>query len=310
MKNVVYVLLGFLIISGCVSQKKYDQLKYEELLCKDQNEKGAIERGELMEKINNLDSANNLLKSEISDLKNKIKALQDKEKNLQKQNQDLTLSRELLQKGSKDEIDKLMKMLSDKERRLEELENELNQRKAELERKNRDLIALQQAMARKDSITQALRKKVQDALLPFEGQGLKIHMKEGKVYVSLDEQLLFASGSAEIGKRGQDAITNLGNVLAQNPDINILIEGHTDDIPYRGTGQLLDNWDLSVKRATSVVRILTKNPSIATNRIVAAGRADSSPLETAKTAEARKINRRIEVILTPKLEELLQLLDQ
>ena len=155
----------------------------------------------------------------------------------------------------------------------------------------------------------ALKDKISKALLGFENNGLTVTRKEGKIYVSMEEKLLFASGSAEIGAEGTKAIKNLGVVLAENPDINIMIEGHTDDLDYIPDAAIKDNWDLSVKRANTVVRILLQNKKIDPKRLTSAGRSEYDPLDPAKTSEARRKNRRTEIILTPNLDELFKLVD-
>jgi chemotaxis protein MotB len=134
-------------------------------------------------------------------------------------------------------------------------------------------------------------------------------MKNGKVYVSMDEKLLFRSGSYEVDARGRQALKELAGVLVANKDVNIMIEGHTDDVPYRSGPVIKDNWDLSVLRATSVLKILLEGGNIAPDRLTAAGRGEFQPVDRAKTAEARSRNRRTEIILTPNLDELLKILE-
>ena len=143
----------------------------------------------------------------------------------------------------------------------------------------------------------------------FENNGLTIEQKNGKVYVSLDESLLFASGKYDIEKKGKEALNSLGAVLEKNSDVNVLVEGHTDNVPYSGSGILKDNWDLSVKRATSVVKIILETNDINAQRLTAAGRADYIPIASNDTKEGRAANRRTEIILTPKLDELMKLLE-
>jgi len=168
---------------------------------------------------------------------------------------------------------------------------------------------LESLISRQDSMVNALKNKVKEALLGFENNGLTIEQKNGKVYVSLDESLLFASGSYSVGERGIDALKKLAKVLEQNQEINVLVEGHTDNVPLKGSGDIKDNWDLSVKRATSVVKIITENSKTNPKRLTAAGRGEYFPLDLTNTPEGRKKNRRIEVILTPKLDELFELLE-
>ena len=156
---------------------------------------------------------------------------------------------------------------------------------------------------------QNLKDKVTNALKGFIDNGLNIHEKNGKVYVSMDEKLLFASGSWVVGEQGLVAIKELAKILESDTTINILIEGHTDNVPYKGNSQVKDNWDLSVMRATSVVKALLKDSSIAPERISAAGRGEFVPVEENLTPEARAKNRRTEIILTPKLDELFKIIE-
>ena len=153
----------------------------------------------------------------------------------------------------------------------------------------------------------ALKSKVSEALSGFEGKGLTVTQKEGKVYVSLDEKLLFKSGKWDVDPKGQDALKKLAAVLENNQDVNITIEGHTDDLAYSGNGNIQDNWDLSTKRATSIVKIILSNSKIDPVRLIASGRSCYLPVDDAKTAEARAKNRRTEIILTPKLDVLYEL---
>ena len=147
-----------------------------------------------------------------------------------------------------------------------------------------------------------------EGMLRSREEAIDAIRRNGNVYVSMDDKLLFRSGSFEIDPNGARAVRDLSEVLAQNPDINVMVEGHTDDVPYRSNGQLKDNLDLSAKRATTVVRLLLENKQIAPSRIIAAGRGESLPVDPAKTSEARAKNRRTEIILTPKLDELMQLM--
>ncbi len=203
-----------------------------------------------------------------------------------------------------------------KEDELKQLESALNKEKTNLDaltlelKKREDRVAeLEGILKNKDASVNALKKKLSDALFGFEGKGLTITQKNGKVYVSMEENLLFASGSTTVETKGIEALKKVAKVLEQNPDINILIEGHTDDVPMMGKGEIKDNWDLSVMRATSIVKIITKNSTIDSRRLTAAGRGEYSPIDAAKTVEARKKNRRTEIILTPKLDELFKVLE-
>jgi len=208
-----------------------------------------------------------------------------------------------------DELRRATALMEEKEKRLSEMNERLQRFSQELNVKEQRVNELERIISRQDSTVKALRTKVSSALLGFEGQGLTIEVKNGKVYVSMEESLLFASGSTSVDPRGVNAIRELAKVLAANPEINVLIEGHTDDVPLRQGSQFRDNWDLSVMRATAIVRIILQNTQIDPLRLTAAGRGEFMPLDPAKTAEARRKNRRTEIILTPRLDDLFQILD-
>lgn len=214
---------------------------------------------------------------------------------------ELQLTQEQLLK-KQDELKKLEADLNAKQKNLEDLTAELQKREARV-------AELEGILKKKDDASNELKKKLSDALFGFEGKGLTITQKNGKVYVSMDESLLFASGSTTVEAKGVEALKKVAKVLEQNSDINILIEGHTDDVPMVGKGDIKDNWDLSVMRATSIVKIITKNSSVDPKRLTAAGRGEYFPIDPAKTVEARKKNRRTEIILTPKLDELFKVLE-
>lgn len=194
------------------------------------------------------------------------------------------------------------------EMRLKKQQAELDALSAELKKREARVTELEDILKKKDQAAADLKKKLSDALLNFEGKGLTVTQKNGKVYVSLDESLLFASGKTAVEPKGVEALKNVAKVLEKEVDINVMVEGHTDDVPMKGAGEIKDNWDLSVMRATSVTKILLTGTTIDPKRITSAGRGEFFPLDPAKTPEARKKNRRTEIILTPKLDELLKVL--
>ncbi len=195
------------------------------------------------------------------------------------------------------------------EANLNEKQANLDQLKVELQSREQKIAEMQAILKKKDEAVLALKNKVTDALLGFENKGLTITQKNGKVYVSLDESLLFASGKTNVEAKGVEALKKLANVLEQNTDINVMVEGHTDNVPMKGAGEIKDNWDLSVMRATSIIKILTSNKNVDPKRLTAAGRGEYFPIDAANTTEARKKNRRTEIILTPKLDELFKILE-
>lgn len=222
---------------------------------------------------------------------------------------DLQATQEQLQ-TERDALKLLKSELDNKGKNLEVLQKELETSKEELKVREEKVKELQTILSQKDSVVNSIKKKVSEALLGYENNGLTIEKKNGKVYVSLEERLLFASGSTTVDQKGAEALKKLAKVLEQNADINVLIEGHTDNVPYNSSGGAIkDNWDLSVLRATSIVKIILKDSSIDPKRLTPAGHGEYYPLDAASNAEARKKNRRTEIILTPKLEEVLKILD-
>jgi chemotaxis protein MotB len=171
------------------------------------------------------------------------------------------------------------------------------------------LKSLQDMIQAQKNVMTNLKNSISEALLSFKADELSVYIKDGNVYVSLEEKLLFKSGSDVVNPQGKEALKSLARVLNSTKDITVLIEGHTDNVPIK-TSQFKDNWDLSTARATSIVRILTKDDGFDSNRITASGRGQFHPVKTNETAEGRAANRRTEVILSPDLKELYKLLDQ
>jgi chemotaxis protein MotB len=263
-----------------------------------------------------LESANRQLTERNKDLNSQLEealynlnAQKQKYAGLEIDMQNLNRQLDILKTGSNTEIEMLMEELQIARRDLNLREDRLREAEKELEDRNARLIELQDVLAQKDQAVKDLREKVMRALTGFTDNGLTVHEKNGKVYVSMDEKLLFKTGQWDVDPNGQRALRDLSKLLAENPDINIMVEGHTDDVPMRGSGEVKDNWDLSVMRATAVTKILTQNPQLDPERIIAAGRSEYVPLVPENTPEARQMNRRTEIILTPKLDELLEILE-
>lgn len=167
---------------------------------------------------------------------------------------------------------------------------------------------LEDRIAEKERATKALRDKVAQSLLGFNEKDLTVKVKNGKVYVSLSEQLLFESGRYNVDPKGASALKTLAEVLKKDTTVSVTIEGHTDDVPIRsGTAGMKDNWDLSVLRATSIARLLSEE-GVTGAKLIASGRSQYLPLNPARNTEARTQNRRTEIILTPKLDELFKIL--
>lgn len=190
--------------------------------------------------------------------------------------------------------------------RLQDASSRLNMSQEQIADQQRRLEQLQALIDQQRKNTEQLRSKINDALVGFNSNELTVSTKNGKVYVSLQENLLFPSGSAVVNPKGKQALGKLAEVLNTNTNINVNIEGHTDSIPIKGKYE--DNWALSVARSTAIVRILTDTYKVDPTRVTASGRSRYEPVESNSTAEGRAKNRRTEIILEPKLDELMQLI--
>ncbi len=316
MKKVfVFAIVAAMAVS-CVSSKKYKEAtgnlsncRQEVAQLKAQNRGLAVENTELKASVEKLNGSVADLNGRLGATSAKLDEAVSRNKILSGTNDDLEKQLTALKKGSSEEISRLLEKLQQTENDLQSRENKLKQAEGELAQRNVRLMELQEALKQKEDAVAALKQKVMAALTGFNNKGLTIYEKNGKVYVSLEEQLLFKTGQWEVDPKGQQALADLGTVLAQNPDINVLVEGHTDDVPMRGTGAVKDNWDLSVMRSTAVTKILLKNKAIDPKRITSAGRGEFFPIDEAKTPEARQKNRRTEIILTPRLDEIFKLLE-
>lgn len=188
--------------------------------------------------------------------------------------------------------------------------SEIKKLSADLLKREQRLREVEEILRKRDEATNLLKAKLQAALLGFEKSGLTVEVKNGKVYVSLTDKLLFPSGSIIIDEKGKQVLAQLAEVLAQQPEINIAVEGHTDSQRISNLGQIKDNWDLSVLRSTSVVRFLTEEQKVESVRMTATGKGQFQPLGENASAEGRSRNRRIEIVLSPKLDELYDLIKQ
>jgi chemotaxis protein MotB len=334
-KSFIYISVFLIIVLSlvsCVSGKKFGnmqdtskQFMNERDAFKSDNIGLEMQNRELEAKLTNLEKEMGVIKQEITAAQSsRDKALEDFNKVSSKYNE-LQNAQEDLIRGNVKETQKLLtelqaaqENLQNKENLLRQLEQNLDAKKSsldeltfELEKRNARLAELEKILDGQKKIVQDLKSKVSEALLGFENNGLTVTMKNGKVYVSLDEKLLFKSASWDIDANGRNALKKLAGVLEKNPDIQIMIEGHTDNVPYNpGSGQLKDNWDLSVKRATTVVRTLLEGTNIDAKRLTASGRSEYLPVDARSTTDARQKNRRTEIILTPDLTELYRLIDK
>ena len=248
--------------------------------------------------------------------KKEIAALQQQNADLSRSRDELTKSRDqlqaeksaLLQSSTRTQAS-LSADLMNKSNQVSQLNQALGTTEQDLAGKNARVAELQRVLDEKEAATKALRQKVADALLGFNSKDLQVNVKNGKVYVSLSEQLLFKSGATKVDPAGQDALVKLANALTGNKDVNILVEGHTDNVPIKGVvNGAKDNWDLSVLRATEITRLLTAS-GIDPTQITPSGRGQYLPVVANDTPQDKALNRRTDIILTPKLDELFSILN-
>ncbi len=322
-KTVGLLAMGSLALSSCVTSKVHKDLQAQYQACQDEvealrNKNREMEENntELKAKFDRSSQKVESLTADTTQLGNDLRMARRNYDELNKSYEFLLKNNNTLLANNARENKALLTQMEALQTKLQTKEDSLRIEQARLSEISTQLAAREQRVnelegiiQRKDSVVEYVRSKVSDALLGFQGNGLTVEMKNGQVYVSMDNSLLFASGSWNVAPQGKVALEKLAAVLADNPDIRILVEGHTDDDAYRGRGQVSDNWDLSVMRATSVVKIITENSGIDPKRITAAGRGEFLPLADNGTAEGKATNRRTEIILTPDLTELADLIE-
>ena len=310
-KHIPLYLLLLAAGTSCVSQKKYDTLVADKVRLEAQQaeceEKLAVANTglERLEKQRaELESERNSLKQNYTQTQQDLQARQKAYKELEDYYNNLVSTSGQLRGDLNEQQKRLMTAREELEatrKRNEELAINLQERE-------RRVVELEKVLAEQEKAVAQLKKKVSDALLNFKENDLTVEVRNGKVYVSLAEQLLFKSGSTQVDPKGQNALQQLAGALKDSKDINILVEGHTDNVPMsKGSAGIDDNWDLSVLRATSIVNILQKH-GVPPERVTAAGRGEHSPITSNTTSEGKAKNRRTEIILTPKLDELFQIL--
>ena len=316
MKKIILVILTITLATSCVTKRVYTELEEKYNALRDSNSSLFNENQDLIDKKKELEaSALNLqnevdkLASEKVKLGNSIDQLDEKKRKLEQEYNELsTLSAEQLSEKEKQNRELLMQ-LQEKEAKLAEESTRLEKLQGDLDSRSKRVNELEGLIAAKEAKMQQLKDAVSAALSGFEGKGLTVVRKNGKVYVSMENKLLFGSGSWAVGDQGRSAVVNLANVLRQNNDIDVLIEGHTDNVPYGGKGAVTDNWDLSTKRATAIVRILVNN-NVDPKQITAAGRGEFLPIAGNSSVSGKAKNRRIEIILAPNLDAINELLNE
>lgn len=316
-KQISLALVGAALVTSCVSKKvftdlesDYAKLKKENRALEDKNKDCDELTAKLQDELATAESAIEQLKADKAKLANEIAETQSKVDGLGQSYKELekNSSSELAKNAAKNR--ELLQQLEDKEKALATENARLIALQKELDARSKRVDELESALAAKDANMKALKNSISKALTNFEGKGLTVEQRDGKVYVSMENKLLFKSGSWNVGSEGKQAVKQLGEVLAVNPEINVLIEGHTDNDAFNSKGDISGNWDLSTKRATAIVNILQENTAINAESLTAAGRSEFAPIASNDTPEGKGKNRRIEVILTPKLDEVSKLLNE
>jgi chemotaxis protein MotB len=316
-KKIALGIVVLTLATSCVSKKVFNELETKFADLKKENRKTADLNDSITKAKSKLDLDYASLKADYD----KTKAERDKlaidfaaaDKNLKT----LQASYNALEKNSDDSLKEnmaknreLLAQLEAKEKALAAEKERLNKLSADLKKGTDRVNELESIMAAKEAAMKKLKDALSKSLKAFEGKGLTVNQRDGKVYVSMENKLLFESGSWAVGSEGKKAVVAVGTVLAQNPDIAVLIEGHTDNDKFAGAvGQIENNWDLSTKRATAIVNILSENKAVKKENLTAAGRGEFAPLMSNDTPEGKAKNRRIEIVLTPKLDEISKMLN-
>lgn len=300
-KGIVLGLIGMLTFS-CVSKKKYAEM---ETLKNNVQQMLEDKNRELAEMEAQKNKAEELLKDcndRVERLRQDSTVLRDQKSNLGSELDDLKATCAQLN-------DNYQQLKSQSSRKMQDLVDQLERLQQDLAQRERRLNEVEASLHKRDSTINAIEKRLAAALLGFKDKGLTVEVRDGKVYVSLSNKLLFASGSTKIDKEGQRALRDLANVLKEHDDITIMVEGHTDDVPVSNLGDIKDNWDLSVMRSTEVVRIIV-DEGVDPKRIIPAGRGEYIPKVEGDSKEARASNRRTEIVISPKLDELFNLINE
>ena len=317
-KKISLGLLVLALLTSCVSKKIYNDLENKFADLKKENRKIADDNEALTKAKNQLELDGAKLKADYDKLKADHDKLQADYAAKDKSFKTLQASYNALEKDSNAALSsninknrELLAQLESKEKTLATEQDRLNKLKSDLDASSKRLSDLEAYIAAKDANMKKLKETLLKSLKAFDGKGLTVHEKDGKVYVSMENKLLFQTGSWSVNAEGKIAVVEVGKVLAENPDLSILIEGHTDDDKIIGKlgGGIENNWDLSTKRATAIVNILSENKGVNKQNLTAAGRGEFAPIMSNDTPEGKAKNRRIEIILTPKLDEISKMLN-
>ena len=291
MRKIIAAAGIMTLLSSCVTRKLYNELDASYKQCMEERDRLLQESDGLRSKTSDLENASGSLQSQLDQALANRDSLQIAYNQLQKNYEALEKNSDAAIKAEIERLNKIKGSLDKSTSRVSELEGKLAAQDANLKR---------------------LKEALSKALYAFEGKGLTVEQKNGKVYVSMENKLLFPSGSWTVSSEGKQAVQQLADVLAKNPDIAILIEGHTDNDKVMGNlgNGVTNNWDLSTKRATAIVTIIEQTRGIDKRNLTAAGRSEFAPVASNAHNDGKAKNRRIEVILTPKLDEISKMLDE
>ncbi len=318
-RKIALAVVLLSLTTSCVSKKIYQDLENKYADLKKEHNALSDENGVLKADKNQLELDKNKLQTELDKTKAERDKLASDYAATKKSLDNLKDSYAALEKDSNEALEsninknrQLLAELEAKQKALTAEQDRLNKLKKDLETSSKRLAELEKMIADKDAAMKKLKETLTKSLKAFEGKGLTVTEKDGKVYVSMENKLLFESGSWTVGAEGKKAVDLVGKVLGDNPEISVLIEGHTDNDKITGTigGGVENNWDLSTKRATAIVNILSANAKVKKENLTAAGRGEYAPLLSNETADGKAKNRRIEIILTPKLDEISKMLNE
>ena len=317
-KKTALALIVLSMTVSCVSKKVFTDLETKFADLKKENRHLIDQNDSITKTKNQLDVDFAALKANYEKTKAERDKLASDFEASDKSLKTLQASYSALEKNSDESLKvnmaknrELLAQLEAKEKALAAEKANLNKLSADLKDRSDRVNELESLIAAKEAAMKKLKETLSKSLKAFEGKGLTVHQKDGKVYVSVENKLLFESGSWAVGPEGKKAVVAVGKVLGDNPDISILIEGHTDNDKFGGAvGQIENNWDLSTKRATAIVNILAENKAVKKDNLTAAGRGEYAPLMSNDTQEGKAKNRRIEIILTPKLDEISKMLNE
>lgn len=323
MKRLIFAMsASLLLLSACVTASQYEaldaqykqsakdmgQLRSEMDALKGENAELLRQNQSLTTQLTDMQATRSGNEEEIASLRRRIEAMQ--------QQYDTTMENYMQQLSGRDRdlvrannlLTARNKELNEKEAAFQQKELALQQRQYELEQSQ---AAARQALAAKERELEAVRNAVSNALVGFADKGLQVETRDGKVYVSMASKLMFPSASWTVSEEGNQALIGIARVLEENPDLNIMVEGHTDNDAYKGNSAVRDNWDLSVMRATAIVKLLLQyGPDIDPARVVASGHGEYAPKVENTSAANKAQNRRTEIILTPKLDQILDILER